>query len=54
MSGYGGADLLERAAAAGVSEVLRKPLQKRELAEALAKVMNARPHPRPVRSVPAS
>jgi len=37
MSGYGGAQLAARAASCGVSEVLRKPLQNRELAEALAR-----------------
>jgi len=42
MSGHGGTDLPERAIAAGVSEVLRKPLQKRDLAESLAKVLRAR------------
>jgi len=42
MSGHGGTDLPERAVAAGVSEVLRKPLQKRDLAESLAKVLRAR------------
>jgi FixJ family two-component response regulator len=39
MSGYGGAQLAERAAAAGVVEVLRKPLQRRDLAEALARTL---------------
>ena len=39
MSGHGGADLAERAGAAGVSEVLRKPLQKKDLAESLATVL---------------
>jgi CheY-like chemotaxis protein len=42
MTGHGGADLPERAAAAGVSDVLRKPLQKSDLAESLAKVLSAR------------
>jgi signal transduction histidine kinase/ActR/RegA family two-component response regulator len=42
MSGHGGADLPERAAAAGVSDVLRKPLQKHDLAESLAKLLSAR------------
>jgi signal transduction histidine kinase/ActR/RegA family two-component response regulator len=36
MSGYGGPHLAERAAAAGIREVIRKPLQRRELSEALA------------------
>ncbi len=39
MSGYGGSQLNARAASQGVSEVLRKPLQSRELAEALARVL---------------
>jgi DNA-binding NtrC family response regulator len=42
MSGHGGADLPERAAAAGVSAVLRKPLQKHDLSESLATVLAAR------------
>jgi signal transduction histidine kinase/ActR/RegA family two-component response regulator len=42
MTGHGGTDLAERAAAAGVSDVLRKPLQKSDLAESLAKVLSAR------------
>ena len=39
MSGYGGTQLTARAAASGVSEVLRKPLQSHELAETLAHVL---------------
>ena len=39
MSGYGGPQLTARAVGCGVSEVLRKPLQSRELAEALARVL---------------
>jgi CheY-like chemotaxis protein len=39
MSGYGGSQLSQRAAAVGISEVLRKPLQQRDLAEALARVL---------------
>ena len=39
ISGHGGPYLAERAAAAGVSEVLRKPLQRQELAEALARLL---------------
>jgi signal transduction histidine kinase/ActR/RegA family two-component response regulator len=39
MSGYGGALLGERARAAGVREVLHKPLGQRELAEALARAL---------------
>jgi signal transduction histidine kinase/CheY-like chemotaxis protein len=39
MSGHGGPYLAERAGAAGVSEVLRKPLQRRDLAQALARLL---------------
>jgi signal transduction histidine kinase/CheY-like chemotaxis protein len=39
MSGYGGTQLTARALASGVNEVLRKPLQSRELAESLARVL---------------
>jgi CheY-like chemotaxis protein len=39
MSGHGGASLGARAAAIGVNEVLRKPLQGRDLAESLARVL---------------
>ena len=39
VSGYGGTQLTGRAAANGVSIVLRKPLRSRELAEALARVL---------------
>jgi len=41
MSGYGGSQLAQRAAAIGISEVLRKPLQRRDLAESLARVMGS-------------
>jgi CheY-like chemotaxis protein len=41
MSGYGGPNLAERAAAAGICEVIRKPLQRRELSEALAEKLRA-------------
>ncbi len=47
MSGHGGAQLAERAAAIGVNEVLRKPLQGRELAESLARVMKSVPESSP-------
>ncbi|MDB6042609.1 MAG: sensor hybrid histidine kinase [Gammaproteobacteria bacterium] len=47
MSGHGGPQLAKRAAAIGVNEVLRKPLQRRDLAEALARVLTA-----PVHSIP--
>jgi CheY-like chemotaxis protein len=39
MSGYGGTALAARAAAAGVREVLRKPLESRDLAESVARVL---------------
>jgi PAS domain S-box-containing protein len=39
MSGYGGVQLAQRAAAIGINEVLRKPLQRRDLAESLARVL---------------
>jgi len=39
MSGYGGAQLANRAAEAGVTEVLRKPLHRRDLAESLARAL---------------
>jgi signal transduction histidine kinase len=38
MSGFGGAQLHERAQAVGVGELLRKPLQRRDLAECLQRV----------------
>jgi signal transduction histidine kinase/ActR/RegA family two-component response regulator len=39
MSGYSGAQLTERARAAGVAEMLRKPLVRRDIAEALARAL---------------
>jgi PAS domain S-box-containing protein len=39
VSGLGGPQLAKAAAATGVSEVLRKPLQRRDLAESLARVL---------------
>jgi PAS domain S-box-containing protein len=41
MSGYGGAQLSERAHAAGVIDVLRKPLVRRAIAEPLARALHA-------------
>ena len=41
MSGHGGAQLAQRAAAVGAKEVLRKPLQGRDLAESLARVLGS-------------
>jgi signal transduction histidine kinase/CheY-like chemotaxis protein len=44
MSGHGGPELAQRVAAAGVGVLLRKPLQKRDLAESMRKVLRtARP-----------
>jgi CheY-like chemotaxis protein len=39
MSGYGGAQLLECARAVGIREVLRKPLQRRDIAECFGRVL---------------
>jgi CheY-like chemotaxis protein len=39
VSGLGGTQLAKVAAANGVSEVLRKPVQRRDLAESLARVL---------------
>jgi PAS domain S-box-containing protein len=39
MSGYSGGQLSQRAGSAGVNEVLHKPLQRRDLAESLARVL---------------
>jgi len=39
MSGYAGTHVLERARAAGISEVLRKPLQGKDIAECLGRVL---------------
>jgi CheY-like chemotaxis protein len=41
MSGYSGAQLAERAQAAGVAEVLRKPLVARDIAEALGRALHS-------------
>jgi PAS domain S-box-containing protein len=40
MTGYGGTQLANRAADIGLSEVLRKPLHRRELADSLARVLD--------------
>jgi CheY-like chemotaxis protein len=42
MSGYSGAQLTERARAAGVAELLRKPLVRRDIAEALGRALDSR------------
>jgi FixJ family two-component response regulator len=39
MSGYSGAQITERARAAGVADLLRKPLVRRDIAEALARAL---------------
>jgi CheY-like chemotaxis protein len=39
MSGYSGAQLHERARAVGIREVLRKPLQSRDIAECFGRVL---------------
>jgi FixJ family two-component response regulator len=41
MSGYSSARLTERAHAAGVRDVLRKPLVRRDIAEPLARALAA-------------
>jgi CheY-like chemotaxis protein len=41
MSGYGGTQLTNRAAEIGVTEVLRKPLHRRDLAESLARALGS-------------
>jgi CheY-like chemotaxis protein len=41
MSGYSGAQLAERASAAGVAQLLRKPLVARDIAEALWRVLRS-------------
>ena len=42
VSGYVGPMMAERAAAAGIAEILKKPVQSREIAAALARVLAAR------------
>jgi CheY-like chemotaxis protein len=41
VSGYTGPMLNERARAAGVTEILKKPVQSREIARALARVLHS-------------
>ena len=41
MSGYSGGRLAERASSAGVNDVLRKPLESRDIAESLARVLGS-------------
>jgi PAS domain S-box-containing protein len=47
MSGYGGAQLAKRARAVGVAEVLRKPLVRRDIAEALGRARRPMAAPLP-------
>jgi FixJ family two-component response regulator len=42
MSGYSGTQLSERAQAAGVIDVLHKPLVRRDVAEPVARALQAR------------
>jgi CheY-like chemotaxis protein len=42
MSGYGGTQLSERAQAVGVTDVLRKPLIRRNIAEPVARALQSR------------
>jgi PAS domain S-box-containing protein len=42
MTGYGGGKLMNQAAESGLSQVLRKPLRRRDLAESLARVLDNR------------
>jgi FixJ family two-component response regulator len=41
VSGYSGTQLSERAQAAGVTDVLRKPLVRRDIAESVARALHA-------------
>jgi CheY-like chemotaxis protein len=41
MSGYSGPLLAERAATAGINDLLKKPLQSRDIAASLAKVLQS-------------
>ena len=43
MTGYGSAELMSESTRLGVSEVLRKPLRRADLADALARVLDIRP-----------
>jgi DNA-binding NtrC family response regulator len=42
MSGYAGSRLVDRARRAGVTEILRKPLQRRDIAECFGRILGAR------------
>jgi CheY-like chemotaxis protein len=54
MSGYSGAQLQERARAIGIREVLRKPLQSRDIAECLGRVLIAAAAPAGRREIGAT
>jgi FixJ family two-component response regulator len=41
MRGYGGTQLIERAQAAGVIDVIRKPLVRRDIAESVARALRS-------------
>jgi hypothetical protein len=45
MSGYGGAQLPSRARAAGIREILHKPLQRKDIAECLGRILPSLPLP---------
>jgi CheY-like chemotaxis protein len=48
MSGYAGTRLVDRARSTGVTEILRKPLQRRDIAESLARIFDNRSFAAPV------
>jgi FixJ family two-component response regulator len=50
MSGYGGAPLNERARGVGVREVLRKPLQSRDVGECFSRVLHRLGRRKPLQS----
>jgi YesN/AraC family two-component response regulator len=45
MSGYGGAQLPSRACAAGIREILHKPLQRKDIVECLSRILRSLPLP---------
>jgi PAS domain S-box-containing protein len=47
MTGYGGGKLMTQAAQIGISEVLRKPLRRRDLADSLARIFDISAHRSP-------
>jgi FixJ family two-component response regulator len=47
MSGYSGPQMSERARAAGIIDVLRKPLVRRDIAESVARALQAQPRQMP-------